>query len=69
VADDSLSPEARAERGAWVGCVAGALSYREYHELLNAAGFSGVTVTTSHAATDGMDAVIIKARKADPPPA
>jgi hypothetical protein len=30
VAEDQLSPEDRAERGAWVGCIAGALSKGEY---------------------------------------
>lgn len=63
VADDSLSLEERAERGSWVGCIAGALSYSEYRELLAAAGFTDISLTTSHNATDGMDSVIIKARK------
>jgi arsenite methyltransferase len=64
VADDSLSAGQRAERGSWVGCIAGALSYSEYYELLAEAGFSGVSLTTNHQATDGMDSVIIKAHKA-----
>ena len=38
VAEDRLSPEDRAERGAWVGCIAGALSKREYEAQLAAAG-------------------------------
>jgi arsenite methyltransferase len=63
VAEDSLSMEERAERGSWVGCIAGALSYSEYHELLAGAGFSDISLTTSHQATDGMDSVIIKAQK------
>jgi ubiquinone/menaquinone biosynthesis C-methylase UbiE len=63
VADDTLSLEDRAERGSWVGCIAGALSYSEYRDLLTGAGFSEITLTTSHQATDGMDSVIIKAMK------
>ena len=63
VADDSLTPEQRAERGNWVGCIAGALSYSEYHGLLEGAGFEAVSLTATHQATDGMDSVIIKARK------
>ena len=62
VAADSLSVDQRAERGSWVGCIAGALSYSEYRDLLEAAGFSEISLTTSHQATDGMDSVIIKAR-------
>ena len=63
VADDSLTAEQRAERGSWVGCIAGALSYGEYRELLAEAGFTEINLTTSHQATDGMDSAIIKAHK------
>ena len=42
VADDDLTPEDRAERGAWVGCVAGALSKAEYESGLASAGFAEV---------------------------
>ena len=30
VADDALTSEQRAERGSYVGCIAGALSFSEY---------------------------------------
>ncbi len=63
VADDALTPEQRAERGEWVGCIAGALSYTEYHAGLVAAGFDAITLTASHRAADGMDSAIIQARK------
>lgn len=62
VADDALSPDERAERGSWVGCIAGALSYSEYRDQLEEAGFTEISLTTSHQAADGMDSVIIKAR-------
>ena len=39
VADDSLTLDERAERGSWVGCIAGALSYSEYRDVLEAQGF------------------------------
>ena len=45
VAEDQLSPEARAERGAWVGCIAGALTKTEYVAGLAAAGFADISVT------------------------
>src|ERR687883_1000848 len=32
VADDDLSRQERTERGSFVGCIAGALSFREYQE-------------------------------------
>jgi arsenite methyltransferase len=63
VADDRLSPEARAERGAWVGCVAGALSPSEYQAGLAAAGFEQVSVTFTHPVGDGLHSAIIKATK------
>ncbi len=39
VAEDALSPDERAERGSFVGCIAGALSKGEYEAGLEAAGF------------------------------
>jgi arsenite methyltransferase len=66
VASDSLTPAQRAERGNWVGCIAGALSYSEYRVLLEGAGFEEIALDPTHEATDGMDSVIIKARKPSP---
>ncbi len=63
VARDDLSAEERAERGTWVGCIAGALSYGEYSEQLESAGFIDFTTEATHQATDGMDSAIIKATK------
>ena len=63
VAADSLTPEERAERGSWVGCIAGALSYSEYRHLLEEAGFVDITIQATHQATDGMDSAIINATK------
>jgi SAM-dependent methyltransferase len=63
VADDALTPEERARRGSWVGCIAGALSYSEYRTHLEEAGLTGISLEATHRATDGMDSVIIKANK------
>jgi SAM-dependent methyltransferase len=63
VADDRLTPEERAERGNWVGCIAGALSYTEYRTGLEQVGFEQITLTRTHEAADGMDSVIIRAVK------
>jgi arsenite methyltransferase len=63
VAEDRLSPEDRAERGAWVGCIAGALSKREYEAGLTAAGFAEVSVTFTHPVGDGLYSAIVKATK------
>ena len=63
VADDDLSPDQRAERGSYVGCIAGALSFSEYTSGLAAAGFTDVSVTSTHLVNDGMHGAIIKASK------
>jgi arsenite methyltransferase len=66
VAEDHLTPEERAERGAWVGCIAGALTRTEYENGLTAAGFEQVSVTFTHSVGDGLHSAIIKAtRSAD----
>ena len=63
VAEDRLSPADRAERGSYVGCVAGALSKREYEAGLAAAGFRQVSVTFTHQVGDGLHSAVIKATK------
>ena len=64
VAEDRLSPDERAERGSYVGCVAGALSKGEYVAGLEAAGFEDVSVEYTHGVADGMHGAIVKAVKA-----
>jgi SAM-dependent methyltransferase len=63
VAEDSLTAEQRAERGSYVGCIAGALSFSEYEGGLRAVGLTDVSVTPTHAVADGMHSAIVKATK------
>jgi arsenite methyltransferase len=63
VAEDALTPDHRAERGSYVGCIAGALSFGEYEEGLRAAGFQEVSVRPTHPVADGMHSAIVKATK------
>jgi SAM-dependent methyltransferase len=63
VAEDRLSPAERAERGSYVGCVAGALSKGEYEAGLEGAGFDDIEVTFAYQAADGMHGAIVKAVK------
>lgn len=63
VAEDRLTPAQRAERGSYVGCIAGALSRSEYLDGLAAAGFTDASVEFTHEAADGMHAAIIRATK------
>jgi arsenite methyltransferase len=70
VAEDQLSPEERAERGAWVGCIAGALSRTEYEAGLTAAGFADISVSFTHQVGDGLHSAVVKAtRPVGPAPA
>ncbi|WP_225731508.1 MULTISPECIES: arsenite methyltransferase [unclassified Nocardia] len=61
VADDTLTPAQRGERGDYVGCIAGALSFGEYRNYLAAAGFGEIEITATHPVADGMHSAIIKA--------
>ncbi|HZT44756.1 MAG TPA: methyltransferase domain-containing protein [Gaiellaceae bacterium] len=63
VAEDGLSVADRAERGSYVGCIAGALSRSEYEEGLAAVGFENVSVEFTYEAADGMYGAIVKAVK------
>jgi arsenite methyltransferase len=63
VAEDHLTPEDRAERGAWVGCIAGALTKAEYEAGLAAAGFEQVSVIFTHPVGDGLHSAIITVTK------
>jgi SAM-dependent methyltransferase len=63
VAENHLLPSERMERGSYVGCIAGALSKREYEQNLAEAGFEDVTVEFTYEAADGMHGAIVKAVK------
>ena len=63
VAEDHMSPAARAAAGSHVGCIAGALSRTEYLDGLATAGFTGTSVTFTNEAAPGMHSAIIRAVK------
>ena len=69
VAEDRLSPEERAGRGSYVGCIAGALSKDEYEAGLEAAGFEQISVEFTHEVADGIHGAIVKAVKTSDPAA
>jgi arsenite methyltransferase len=69
VAEDRLSVADRAERGSYVGCIAGALSRSEYEQGLAEAGFEQVQVTFTHQVADGLHSAIVKATKPATTPA
>jgi SAM-dependent methyltransferase len=63
VAEDHLTPAQRAERGTYVGCIAGALSRTEYTDGLAAAGFVDAEVVFTHQVAEGLHGAIIRAVK------
>ncbi|HSE10619.1 MAG TPA: arsenite methyltransferase [Nocardioidaceae bacterium] len=63
VAEDNVTPAERAERGSFVGCIAGALSKQEYLDGLAAAGFENATVEFTHEVVPGMHGAIVRATK------
>jgi arsenite methyltransferase len=67
VTEDRLSPAERAERGSYVGCIAGALSKGEYEAGLEAAGLEQISVEFTHEVADGMHGAIVKAVKKHEP--
>jgi len=63
VAEDHLSSDDRADRGSYVGCIAGALSKQEYLTGLAEVGFVDAEVEFTHEAVPGMHGAIIRATK------
>jgi SAM-dependent methyltransferase len=63
VAEDQLTPRQRAERGEYVGCIAGALSRQEYLDGLAAVGFVDAEVRFTQPVADQMHSAIIRAHK------
>jgi SAM-dependent methyltransferase len=63
IADDGLDPRQRTDAERRVGCTSGTLTQPEYRELLRAAGFTGISITTTHDTDGGLHSAIIKAAK------
>jgi SAM-dependent methyltransferase len=69
VAEDRLTADERLERGDFAGCIVGAMSRGEYEAGLQAAGLEDVSITFTHAITDGIHGAIVQARKPQDPAA
>ncbi len=63
VAEDRLSIEERAERGSYVGCIAGALGKTEFEQGLSDVGFIDAEVSFTNRVADGMHTAVIRATK------
>jgi arsenite methyltransferase len=63
VSSDALSVEERVQRGSYVGCIAGALSFSEYEAGLREAGLMDISISPTHEVADGMFNAIVKGKK------
>ncbi len=63
IADPDMDERTRADMAAWTGCVAGALTEREFRETLQAAGLKDVEIRETHRVHEHAAAAIIWARK------
>ncbi|HEX9044801.1 MAG TPA: arsenite methyltransferase [Candidatus Limnocylindrales bacterium] len=63
VADDALTSDERATLGSFAGCIAGALSFTEFRNGLEAVGLTDVSVTPTREVVPGMVSAIVKATK------
>ena len=63
VADEDMDEATRADLRQWTGCIAGALTEREFADTLVAAGFENVEIRPTHRVHEHAASAIIRARK------
>jgi arsenite methyltransferase len=63
VADEDMDESTRADMAQWTGCIAGALTRREFEGSLIAAGLEQVEITETHRVHAKAASVIVRARK------
>ena len=63
IASDGIDPAQRSDAEQQVGCLNGTLTQAQYHDLLKAAGFTGIIITLTYDAAPGLHAAIIQATK------
>jgi arsenite methyltransferase len=63
VADEDMDDATRADMAEWTGCIAGALTRREFEASLLAAGLEQVEITETHRVHAKAASAIIRARK------
>jgi arsenite methyltransferase len=63
IAEEDMDEATRNDMAAWTGCVAGALTRREFAEALEAAGLEDVEIHETHRVHEHAGSAIIRARK------
>jgi SAM-dependent methyltransferase len=65
IADEDMDDATRADMAAWTGCVAGALTRREFETALRAAGFDRIEINETHRVHEHAASAIVRARRTD----
>jgi arsenite methyltransferase len=63
IADEDMDDVTRADMAEWTGCIAGALTRREFEQALTGAGLEDVEIAVTHRVHDKAASAIIRARK------
>jgi len=66
IADEEMDEATRRDMAQWTGCIAGALTAREFREGLEAAGFEDIELTETHRVHASAAAAIVRARRTGP---
>jgi arsenite methyltransferase len=66
IADPDMDEATRADMAAWTGCIAGALTERQFAEVLEAAGFEDIEIRSTHRVHEHAASAIIRARMPGP---
>jgi SAM-dependent methyltransferase len=63
IADEDMDEATRADMAQWTGCIAGALTRREFEQALLDAGLEEVEIAATHRVNDHAGSAIVRARK------
>ncbi len=63
IADQDMDDATRTDMRQWTGCIAGALTHREYEERLQAAGLQDIEIRETHRVHRHAASAIIRARR------
>jgi SAM-dependent methyltransferase len=64
IADEDMDDVTRADMAEWTGCIAGALTRREFEDALGAAGLGDIEIRETHRVHEHAASAIVRARKA-----
>jgi arsenite methyltransferase len=63
IADEDMDEATKRDMAQWTGCIAGALTEREFTEALKSAGFEQIEITETHRVHENAASAVITAQK------